>query len=391
MIVRKAQSLSEFFIGFPKDSPSLVAISLVNLSPCDLEEPRVLACEILLQLGPNPQKNVELILDHTRTYLGCDDVVYEAKSTGGEETGELEVLVQVDNIVKSLRISPPRNPKAQEALPLIAALLRVQEVQFRDRNRISSMRAYSNSIFDGSPDGLLIMDHQGFITGVNRTLIRMTGVARTDLLGRRAHALIPRKSYRRALMALQETFQTGKARFKLELNLPSGRSVPVSVSATTLSLNTDSLVFCSIRSLQKYDDRVEQSERFANSFLSVIQGASDAFLMAEETGIISHVNPALEGLLGCPASRLIGKSVDHILDSSCMKRYRFSFLQVHRENYSACNGLLNTADGSSIPVRILFWKHRIDDQEAIRVVIQDMRSFLSDSLFDEWKLEAARS
>lgn len=357
-----------------------------SISP-ELEDSKAIVCEILLKLGNNPHKNIELILAEVKECLGCDQISYQSQESNQETFEGLEEVVPLEGIPKILRISPPKKfaHLAKDTLASIAAILKLQETQIRDRERIHSIRKYSNSIFDGSPDGLLIIDSHGFITGVNRTLIRMCGVEKNDLLGRRANVLLSKMSYRRALHGLRETFQTGKSRFKVDLKLPSGRTTPASVSTNTLSLNQDSLVLCSMRSLQNDDDKAEQTDRFAQSFLSVIQKASDAFLLAEETGIIVEVNPALEGLLGIPGSRLVGKSIDELLDVSCMKRYRFSYMEVNRESYSTLNGLLNTADGTKIPARLLFWMHSLDGKQAIRVIIQDMRNLLADSLFGEWR------
>lgn len=316
------------------------------------------------------------ILEAAPLLLNCESITYEDTLTGTNPNAPA-IPVTVDGTNKRLICHGATTPPPAEQASLLASLLAQQEHRLHDRSRLSSIREYSDSIFNSCPDGLIILDSQGCVVDMNRTLVRMCGVPRDRMLGTRGYHLLSTNSYRAAILALRETRSKGKSRFAGELRLPSGRNIPINVNSTLVTLGQDELILSVIRDLRHLDEKAEQSIRMEHSLARSIINASDAFLLADERGDITHINPALSNLLGCPGERFIGQPFDTILDRNSLSDYRRAFQRVWDTGYANLNTSFLHSDNTLIPTRILLVQLEFNGNPAIRIILQDMRTFLS--------------
>ena len=125
-------------------------------------------------------------------------------------------------------------PAADADGPTRAAILRLAESNPHDSPTIIPHADFLADVLDNAPDGVVALDHCGFVIYANPAALEMTGLASTDLLQRPVAYLAQR------MAQLPGTFEQLRSPGELECELqwtkPSGRTAWFHISSRPLAL-----------------------------------------------------------------------------------------------------------------------------------------------------------
>jgi PAS domain S-box-containing protein len=108
----------------------------------------------------------------------------------------------------------------------------------------------TNAVFEGNPDGLVVVNELGTIAMVNESLERMTGYTRRDLVGRPVEILVPEGSRERHVMhrlsyLIKPTARQMNGAFTIQT--ADGGALPVMVGLYPAGSNGDRWVVVTVR------------------------------------------------------------------------------------------------------------------------------------------------
>jgi PAS domain S-box-containing protein len=172
---------------------------------------------------------LELFNDRQRARQGVDDCF----SDGSVRNFELNIQNTVDIIPVSFNASVYRDSSGE--VKGIFGIARDIRDRMKMMREIEEARKYARGLIESSPDLMVTIDRNGFITDVNEEAMRWTARSRQELVGSRfaSHFVDPA----RAEEGVRSAFASGRVRdYRLDLRTDAG-SEPVSFNA---SLYTDS-------------------------------------------------------------------------------------------------------------------------------------------------------
>lgn len=152
------------------------------------------------------------------------------------------------------------------------------------------------SAFDGTGNGLALVDALGRIERANRFLADMGGVPVTELPGTRIQELFPRWP------AEKDPFRAPSGQ-RVSLFLDGRKGEHVVLTATP---RADGGYVVAVDDLTHY-------VRLESRYSRVVETAHDAIVVADPAGCVTSANPAAAELFGQPAGELVGRTLTALL------------------------------------------------------------------------------
>jgi PAS domain S-box-containing protein len=179
--------------------------------------------------------------------------------------------------------------------------------QNRLQERLRESELYNRSLIEASPDALVAVDPDLVITDVNEEMVRLAGVARTELIG------TPFKDYftdpDRATTGVRRTLREGSvANYELVLRSAAGRQVLVSLNAAVFKDAEGKVagIFASARDITDQNKTAERLKESENYNRGLIEASPDALVTVDPDLIITDVNEQMVRLSGHSRKRLLG-------------------------------------------------------------------------------------
>ena len=173
--------------------------------------------------------------------------------------------------------------------------------------QLREQQAYNRGLIESSVDGLVTVDPAGIVSDVNEQMCRMTGYARTELIGS------PFAGYftdpERATEGVKQTFETGVVtEYALTLISRTRRHLQVSFNASVFRDPQGSVrgIFASARDIT---DRVRLEEKLREQQIylrGLIESSVDGLITVDPTGFITDVNDQMCRMTGYAREELIG-------------------------------------------------------------------------------------
>ena len=199
-------------------------------------------------------------------------------------------------------------------LPLSLALLRSAYLHERSARaqalesaRESEMRF--RTVIDSGMIGIAMLDEQGRVDDANDEFLRIAGVKCEDLGPKRLvwRDLVPTEHHPAIEHAIQQSSHGGRCvPFEAELDRKSGGRVAVLVGAVSMKDRSDAggLLFLDITEHKRAEQALIARER---RFRALIDNASDAIALVDQSGKILYASPATRQILGYDAADVVGR------------------------------------------------------------------------------------
>ena len=164
------------------------------------------------------------------------------------------------------------------------------------------------NLLETAPDAMVIINHEGIITLVNRQTERLFGYERDAMIGQAVELLIPQrlhdthKGHRRNYFVDPKVREMG-AGLELWGCRADGTEFPIEISLSPLETEEGRFATAAVRDIT---DRKKAQAQFKN----LLETAPDAMVIIDRDGKINLVNQQTERLFGYERSELIDQPVE---------------------------------------------------------------------------------
>ena len=171
--------------------------------------------------------------------------------------------------------------------------------------------ARKGAILESALDGIISIDHQGFILEFNPAAQRTFGYSRDQVLGKEmARLIIPlsvRDKHRRGLAHYLATGEGPALGRRLELSAlrADGEEFPIELSITRVGAEEPATFTGFVRDITER----KRVEAVRAHFAAIVESSADAIIGKTLDGLITSWNPGAEKLFGYPVQEVLGKSM----------------------------------------------------------------------------------
>jgi PAS domain S-box-containing protein len=252
---------------------------------------------------------------------------------------------------------------------------------FDDTKRKKTEKKFS-TILESSPDGLIIVDKNGFIQVVNRQTENLFGYNRSELLGQPISMLIPLNHRDGHHKHMQGYFNNPLARpMGMGLELfglkKDGAKLPVEISLSPIDYPGDPLVAAAIRDITKRKQSEELLREREERFRSIVSSVYDAIIILDENGRVLNWNKGAENIFGWSEEEMLGKSLTQTMPekyrsqhTADLKRYKESRQSNLIGKSIELEGLRK--DGKVFPLELSLGKWHKGDNVFYCGIVRDM-------------------
>ncbi|GAB6156916.1 hypothetical protein JCM39194_01160 [Desulfotomaculum varum] len=236
----------------------------------------------------------------------------------------------------------------------IAARLRALE---EENSRLKNENAILNSIIEQSTDGIVLVDQQGLVIKWNKEMERLTGLPKSEVIGKPAPAvrqrIMPRpNSTRPGQGRMLEQMLEGRVPVNkkvIEQEITNGSSQTFTIQDMPFSIKTDTGylacgVIRDITALKQTQAKLQSQLVFMQQVLDTIPCP---IFYKDLAGVYKGCNKAFEEFTGLPRTSVIGKTVFELYPKEVARLYfeKDSEL-ISNHGIQKYEGLFKHADGS---------------------------------------------
>jgi len=244
------------------------------------------------------------------------------------------------------------------------------------------LEAVFESLFEFSPDAIVLADNQGRITKVNAQLERIFGYPRSELLGAFVEVLLPERFHalhpvhRKAYVAQPRTRPMG---IGLELygRRRDGTEFPVDIMLSPVETPDGRVTLTVIRDISERKSAERALRQSEQKLRALFEFSPDAIVVTDKEGRLTEANAQVEKLFGYSREELMGQSVEILIP----ERFRQTH-PAHRSQYYGKAGIRpmgrglelygRRKDGTEFPVDIMLGPIATAEGRVAMSIVRDL-------------------
>jgi len=244
------------------------------------------------------------------------------------------------------------------------------------------LEAVFESLFEFSPDAIVLADNQGRITKVNAQLERIFGYPRSELLGAFVEVLLPERFHalhpvhRKAYVAQPRTRPMG---IGLELygRRRDGTEFPVDIMLSPVETPDGRVTLTVIRDISERKSAERALRQSEQKLRALFEFSPDAIVVTDKEGRLTEANAQVEKLFGYSREELMGQSVEMLIP----ERFRQTH-PAHRSQYHGKAGIRpmgrglelygRRKDGTEFPVDIMLGPIATAEGRVAMSIVRDL-------------------
>ncbi len=238
------------------------------------------------------------------------------------------------------------------------------------------------TLFESSPDAVLVTDQTGLILQANAQAESIFGYARQELVGQTVELVIPERFHsvhpkHRSTYSSQPRVRAMGAGLELFARRKDGTEIPVDIMLSPLQMAEGQLVLAVVRDVSQKKLAEQALRRSEQQFRSLFEFSPDAIVVTDRAGKITEVNAQVEKFFGYPRSELLGQTIEILIP----ERFRTTHPK-RRADYAAHSRARTMGagldlygrrkDGSEFPADIMLGPVEGPDGQAVLSVIRDL-------------------
>ena len=226
-------------------------------------------------------------------------------------------------------------------------------------------------LLESAPDAVVIAREDGTIVLVNRRTEELFGYKREELLGGKIEQLVPARFHERHVEHRTEYFRDPRPRrlgagLELAGRRKDGSEFPIDISLSALETDEGVLATAFVRDMTNHVADSPPGRREPR-FRRLLEAASDAIVVLDETSSIVYANRQAEVLFEYDTGELLGETMQRLIPE------RFGEEAPHPWTWPASPQLqLNgrRKDGSTFPVEIWPCAFAMDEGRSVAVFLR---------------------
>lgn len=264
---------------------------------------------ILKILKESEVLNVSVVIDRNLDAPGILLAQKEGIKTGTEWqpflTENLDIIIEVtgdENVFQKLR-----NEKSQKTILIPGSVAFLVSKLMEEKEELIEKHQYESYlqelIFNSTNDGMVVIDHQGYIILFNRRAEEMMGVDKEETIGQYVKEIIPHSR-------LPIILQTRRIETNQEMVLGNGRKIittRIPIVEENGTLIGALAVFKDITEVVKLAEEITDLKEIQTMLQAIIHSSDDAISVVDEEGRGILINPAYTRLTGLTQEEVIGK------------------------------------------------------------------------------------
>jgi PAS domain S-box-containing protein len=215
-----------------------------------------------------------------------------------------------------------------------------------------------NTILESAADGFVIIDVNGLITEVNKSVTRLFGYSNEELVGENVSILMPiadrgmHGHYIKRYLDGAEAKIIGTGR-ELIAEHKDGHQFPIELSVSKMVIDNNILFLGFIRDLTAIKLNQKAAERSQSILLATLEASQDALITIDITGSVEEFNPAAIKLFGYSREEVLGKYLEDLIIPKALHQAHRKGMEHYRQ----------TAKGAVLHKRIELPAHNKDGKE----------------------------
>jgi diguanylate cyclase (GGDEF)-like protein/PAS domain S-box-containing protein len=174
-----------------------------------------------------------------------------------------------------------------------------------------------HQLLDAAPDAMILVDHSGRVTAVNREAERFLGWTEKELLGEPMSRFIPTRFHPLldAAVGTSESpaVSTRGGTFSGFARRRDGREVAVELSRRPVGPGGEAQSLVTLRDLTQWRRALGARSRNNELARVTLESIGDAVITTDDATTITYLNPVAERLTGWAAAEALGQSLDVVL------------------------------------------------------------------------------
>ncbi len=236
------------------------------------------------------------------------------------------------------------------------AIIRDITLRRKAERELKETKEFLEKVIESTKDGILIVDETGYILSANTAMEKMSGFAKSDIIGKHASSLVvDDKETKKAILGkTAELFEKGSATYEAQYKTNNGNCLDVECTSSMIS-NDQGEYIAGVAVLRDVSERkrTQREIKEGKEFLEkIIQGSKDGIVICDEQGCILSVNEAMGEMLGLGKEDIVGRhsSELHGDDASEKKKVKDKIGELLEKGFASYETRYLRKDGKMVEV-----------------------------------------
>ena len=253
--------------------------------------------------------NVFAVIDRNRKASGILLAQQQGIKTGSDWrpllNENIDIIIEVtgdDNVFQQLR-----NEKKKKTILIPGSVAFLLSRLMEEKEELIRKHQYESYlqelIFNSTNDGMVVIDHNGFVILFNKRAEEMMGVRKSEVIGKHVTEIIPESR-------LPIILKTRRIETNQEMVLGNGRKIITSripIVEANGSLIGAVAVFKDITEAVKLAEEITNLKEIQTMLQAIIHSSDDAISVVDENGRGILINPAYTRITGLSEEQVIGQ------------------------------------------------------------------------------------
>lgn len=250
----------------------------------------------------------------------------------------------------------------------------ISALQMRE-SRMRDSEAKYRTLFQYSPDGIVIADTESYYLDANPTICEMLGYTRDELVGLHASDIVVSEEIPRIGEALETIKSTSDYHREWVFRRKTGSVLTGEVAATVMP---DGNILAVIRDVSERENAQAMMRESESRLAGIIDSAMDAIITLDSDQKIVLFNAAAESMFKCPAHEAIGQPIEKFIP----ERFRavhsrhvrqFDETRTTKRSMMSLRGISAIrSDGDEFPIEASISQLETGNQKYFRVILRDI-------------------
>ncbi len=216
-----------------------------------------------------------------------------------------------------------------------------------------NLRDLAESLFDASPDAIVLFDREGVVCAINDAACELVGYSREEVLGVHVVEMVRRSDGPRVSLAREAALAGGTEHFETTARHRDGTIIPIECAIYPARRDGKIVgVYAQVRdavALREIEATLQRSQQRARS---LFEFHPDGIMELKAGGTISRVNVALESETGYFGEHIVGRPWTELIAPECREQAGEAFRASARGEATEIDSLLLDRLGNRLDIQL---------------------------------------